>query len=246
MASRRNFLKSIGVSAVALGTGFTFGRFIHDSNINQNKINMAAFLPSDLNIITETINAFSKKIKNYSSLNINADNELKNIIKKSFNTENNLLSNFVININIIKYNGNNFCDILLMDNENFIYNPEEDFNLVFNKLRNKIKNQKAEYYLIAEVNQLNIFSSLFNANKKNLIIENDKGIYDKISLNNFYKNIEVNGLIGKTKLQIQNGFISIISSPCKHKICMNSGIISNAGQLIACVPNKVILKIEST
>lgn len=244
MISRRNFLKSVGVSAVALGTGFTTGKFINDSNINRGKINMAAFLPSNTNIITESINAFSKKIKNYSSLNIYADNDLKNIIERSVNTKNNLLSDCSININLIKYNGNNFCDVLLMDDENFIYNPDEDFNLVFNNLRNKIKNQKAEYYLLAEVNQSNIISSIFNTNKKILTIENDKGIYDKINLNNSYKNIEINGSIGKTKLQIQNGSTSIISSPCKHKICMNSGIISNTGELIACVPNKIILKIE--
>lgn len=244
MVSRRNFLKSVGVSAVALSTGLTTGKFIRDSNINHDKINMAAFLPSDTNIIIETINAFSKKIKNHSSLNINADNDLKNIIERTFNTKNNLLSDCAININLIKYNGNNFCDILLMDDENFIYNPDEDFNLVFNKLRNKIKNIKAEYYLLAEVNQSNIFSSIFKTNKKILTIENVQGIYDKISLNNSYKNIEINGSIGKTKLQIQNGSINIISSPCKHKICMDSGIISNTGELIACVPNKVILKIE--
>jgi hypothetical protein len=56
--------------------------------------------------------------------------------------------------------------------------------------------------------------------------------------------LEVEGPIGKTVIKINNGQARVISSDCPHKLCVRSGAISRAGDLIVCVPNKVVVRIE--
>jgi len=56
--------------------------------------------------------------------------------------------------------------------------------------------------------------------------------------------ISVSGSSGLTKVEIRNGKARIISSSCPSKFCIKSGSIKNIGQMIVCVPNHVVVRIE--
>jgi hypothetical protein len=45
-------------------------------------------------------------------------------------------------------------------------------------------------------------------------------------------------------LSIHDGRACILSSPCPLKICMGMGKVSRAGELLACVPNELLVRIE--
>lgn len=55
---------------------------------------------------------------------------------------------------------------------------------------------------------------------------------------------EVNGKIGKTKIEIKNGAARILFSPCPNKTCMARPAISKNGEWLACLPNEVLLEIQ--
>lgn len=55
--------------------------------------------------------------------------------------------------------------------------------------------------------------------------------------------ITVNGSIGKTMVKIDQGAAQVIYSDCPEKICVKTGKITQAGEIIVCVPNKVVVKI---
>lgn len=55
---------------------------------------------------------------------------------------------------------------------------------------------------------------------------------------------QVKGPIGTTEIEIKNGRARIIHSPCKLKVCIKSGYIQYADRLSACLPNKVVVRIE--
>ena len=57
--------------------------------------------------------------------------------------------------------------------------------------------------------------------------------------------IVVNGPIGKTIVVIANGKVWVEHSDCPHKICVKSGKIHRAGDVIVCVPNKVVVQIRA-
>jgi hypothetical protein len=56
--------------------------------------------------------------------------------------------------------------------------------------------------------------------------------------------VRVPGPLGETLVEIADGAVRIISSPCPEKICIKTGRISKPGQWIACLPNRVFISIR--
>ena len=54
----------------------------------------------------------------------------------------------------------------------------------------------------------------------------------------------VQGSLGTTEVEIKNGRARIVRSPCKLKVYIKSGYIQYADRLSACLPNKVVVRIE--
>lgn len=55
--------------------------------------------------------------------------------------------------------------------------------------------------------------------------------------------ITATGSIGKTTIKIDQGEAQVIHSDCPEKICIKTGKITRTGEIIVCVPNKVVVKI---
>jgi len=58
------------------------------------------------------------------------------------------------------------------------------------------------------------------------------------------QNISVEGPVGKTLIRIKDNKVRVTYSDCPEKICEKTGWISNVGEIIVCVPNKVIITID--
>ena len=56
--------------------------------------------------------------------------------------------------------------------------------------------------------------------------------------------IEINGPLGTSHIQITNNHVHMSSSPCPLKICVKKGEISEVGEWIACLPNKILIIIK--
>ncbi|MBN1799177.1 MAG: NusG domain II-containing protein [Spirochaetales bacterium] len=56
--------------------------------------------------------------------------------------------------------------------------------------------------------------------------------------------ISVEGPLGRTVIEINEGAVSVRSSPCPEKTCVKSGKVSLPGEWIACLPNQVLITIE--
>lgn len=55
--------------------------------------------------------------------------------------------------------------------------------------------------------------------------------------------IPVKGRLGITEVSIEKGKARIRHSPCTNKICIKSGDIQYADRLIACIPNRVVIRV---
>jgi hypothetical protein len=55
---------------------------------------------------------------------------------------------------------------------------------------------------------------------------------------------ELSGPLGMTRLQIGGGGVRVLSSPCPKKICIGMGEARHSGDLLACVPNRLVIRIE--
>jgi hypothetical protein len=57
--------------------------------------------------------------------------------------------------------------------------------------------------------------------------------------------IDVPGALGISKLQVEDGQIRFVQSPCDTKQCIHQGWISHGGELAACLPNTISVQILS-
>jgi len=56
--------------------------------------------------------------------------------------------------------------------------------------------------------------------------------------------VDLPGPLGVTVLEIKDGQARILSSPCPFKVCIGMGAIRHAGEIIACVPNRLLIEIS--
>lgn len=57
------------------------------------------------------------------------------------------------------------------------------------------------------------------------------------------RTVKING--GTNLLQIKNGKVDMIEADCPDKLCVNQKAISKNGESIICLPNKVVVTVES-
>ncbi|MGJ8669696.1 MAG: NusG domain II-containing protein, partial [Oceanococcus sp.] len=53
------------------------------------------------------------------------------------------------------------------------------------------------------------------------------------------QHLHISGAKGDSELEISDGAVRFLSSPCRHKICVRSGWHQRAGAVAACVPNRI-------
>ena len=58
------------------------------------------------------------------------------------------------------------------------------------------------------------------------------------------RTIEVKGPLGDSKVVISKGEVYMADSPCANKICIDMGHISDKGDSIICLPNRVYITIR--
>jgi len=242
MISRRNFLKIAGLTSVALGGGYTAGKLIGNSkSINYG---VHGFIPADEQVIANLVSAFKNKIKSNTEPIIIADSKVGEIINRIDlkSRKENFSNSGSITYRIKRLDKQIDSDIIVSDANNAVYSLD-DLNSVFEHIRSGLKNRKSDYFFTAEYSETDFLSSIFKLNKKEVVIENEKGLVDRISLENNYKNILIDGPQGKTGLKIENGVAQVHTSTCRHEICKCT-TVSGVGNIIACAPNKVLLRIE--
>ena len=60
------------------------------------------------------------------------------------------------------------------------------------------------------------------------------------------RTLAVDGPLGETKLVIDEQGVRIVESPCPHKICVNMGTAKHTADLLACVPNRILVHISGS
>ncbi|NLZ68838.1 MAG: NusG domain II-containing protein [Spirochaetales bacterium] len=58
------------------------------------------------------------------------------------------------------------------------------------------------------------------------------------------KTLTFSGPVGKTTISIENRQVSIQNSDCPNKTCIKNGSINTEGQILVCLPNAIVVKIE--
>jgi hypothetical protein len=240
MISRRSFLELSGIALAGLSAGYGVRTLVNSGK--KEFFTVYGFIPADENVVKSLVSSFQRKVNSGTPV-ILAEERWRRIISQTLPNASSSEGNTTISV--VKLNKNVSSDIMICDNVNKIFNPETDFDRMFAEIRSNIQNRRAEYIFTAEFREKDLLSQVLNTEEKVAVIEYEKGIAERINLNNSYKNIVVHGPQGKTGVAIENGLVHIQSASCKNQICRHSGFISDPGKIIACAPNKVLIRIET-
>lgn len=76
----------------------------------------------------------------------------------------------------------------------------------------------------------------------------DGKLYRKIPLSEHSgdEQIDIKTAYGYNTIEIKDKSIKVIDADCKDKICLRSGFISEPGQIIVCLPHKLMIEVKST
>lgn len=243
MISRRNFLKIAGLTSVALGAGYTTGKLTGNSKTINYTVH--GFIPLDEQVIANLVSSFKNKVKSNSEPVIISDSKIGEIINRfDLNSrKENFTNSGSITYRLKRLDKQIDSDIIVSDADNSVYSLD-DLSSAFENIRTGLKNRKADFLFTAEYTETDFLSSIFKSGSKEVVIENEKGLVDRISLDKSYKNILIDGPQGKTGIKIENGIAQVHTSTCRHGICKHT-IASSVGNIIACAPNKILVRIES-
>lgn len=67
--------------------------------------------------------------------------------------------------------------------------------------------------------------------------------FEKIYKLEGHATVEVEGRLGKSVIEISNGGARFVHSCCPNHLCVKRGWVSKSGDMIACVPNGIIVRI---
>lgn len=77
-------------------------------------------------------------------------------------------------------------------------------------------------------------------------IRSEGQVVEEVGLfRNESRELKIKGPLGVSTAKVSDGRVQMLSSPCKDKICIKQGQISESGQSIVCVPNEVSITIET-
>lgn len=238
MLSRRSFLKIAGLGTIAIGSGFGIGTLVSKQG-NGNIISMCGFIPSDRALIENVFETFSKHInpESIGSVNVQGNNLLVPVVKNAIsrNTGNMLFGGAQVDINIMRIDGIRSGDIMLMNNH-LVLSPENDFDAIISRLRSKLKGSEAEYFFTADIAGKTKTRNL-------LVVENEKGIADEIELSRKKTEITIAGNCGNMKIVAGENTAYVKEASCRHKLCKHSGLIGTSNPVIACAPNKFVMRL---
>lgn len=105
------------------------------------------------------------------------------------------------------------------------------------------------FILVIVISAGTLFAFLYlNDNPGSEIIIEAKGeVVERIPVrkySNWSKTYNIEGKIGISKIIVENERVRMVESPCPNKVCVNTHWIENSGQIIACIPNDIIIIIE--
>ncbi|MGB8454827.1 MAG: NusG domain II-containing protein [Anaerocolumna sp.] len=79
-----------------------------------------------------------------------------------------------------------------------------------------------------------------------VVVKVDGKVYKELPLNKD-TSLEIDGVGGgKNYLVIKDGHADMVDANCPDKLCVHQRDIENNGETIVCLPNKVVVEIEST
>ncbi|MBE0645499.1 MAG: NusG domain II-containing protein [Bacteroidetes bacterium] len=247
MISRRSFLKLSGLAVVAAGAGFGTGSML--SRGETRRFAMHGFVPDDDRVVSEFLRFFAAELPSGAAAPvITADGRWTGVVRAALRPSTRSAGaeqgSGRVHVRLVRLGQPLTGDVLVADDRKRIYDPAGDFSVALHALRSRLKGSEAQYMISAEYVEEAPLAALLSSNRV-LVVENDRGIVDRIALDGISRRIDVRGAQGLTGVSVTAAGAHVHSASCRHGLCRSAGIAARPGDVIACAPNRVLLRVEN-
>lgn len=246
MISRRSFLKLSGLAVGAVGAGFGTGQLV--SSGPGRRFSMHGFVPDDDRAVTDLLRIFRAELPSGAGSPVIAADArwhdvVRNAVGRGSFSAGPVSGSGQVSIRITRLGSSIAGDVLVHDDRKRIYDPQGDFSMALQAVRGRLRHTDAEYMISAEYIEEAPLASLF-AGGRVLVVEDAGGTADRIPLDARSRKIDVRGPQGRTGITVTADGAHVHSASCRHELCRKAGRASRPGDVIACAPNRVLLRIE--
>jgi hypothetical protein len=103
---------------------------------------------------------------------------------------------------------------------------------------------KVLIFLLIMINLASFFFLTRMGKSKRVIIQADQKVAGIYHLDSPGRTVMVQGPLGTSEVEIREGKVRMLFSPCPNRTCQKAGWISRQGQVICCLPNKILIRIS--
>lgn len=132
------------------------------------------------------------------------------------------------------------ADIMLQQDQQ-VLDPASQFSRDLQGLRGSLQGRDAQLAVTCRL----VPRPSATAADRVLVVETDRGVQDRIALAGADRRLELRGPAGLTSVMLGENGARVVSASCRHETCRRQGLVSQPGQLLACAPNRLVLRVET-
>lgn len=132
------------------------------------------------------------------------------------------------------------ADVMLQQDERVV-DPAHGFDRAMLALREDLRGRDAALAVTCRLAP----RPQANASGRVLVIENEHGVQDRLALDGAERRLELAGPAGVTSVLVGDAGVQVAAASCRHATCQRQGRIAMPGEMIACAPNRLVLRVET-
>jgi hypothetical protein len=131
------------------------------------------------------------------------------------------------------------ADIMLQQDQR-VLDPAGQFSRRLTELRDELRGRQAQLAVTCRLGRRPQATS----EGRVLVVEDERGVQDRVALDGAERRLELRGPAGLTSVLVSEAGARVVGASCRHETCRRQGAVSQPGQLVACAPNRLVLRVE--
>jgi hypothetical protein len=242
MLNRRAFLRSALLGSGAYGLADALG--LGDRAGSRSRLVLHGFLPDDEVTVGAAVSAFlaaapgklpAPQLEVTPRLRIAVAARLRERMDDYVRG-----SDRVLSVQVADLAGGADADVLLQEGGR-ILDPASQFGSEMLALRSAVQGRPAAVVFTARLDD----RAAAAGDGRVLVIETERGLQERAALSGEMRAMTLAGPVGRTVVEFGEEGVRVTEASCRHRICQLQGGVGHVGGVIACAPNRLLLRVES-
>lgn len=244
MIDRRSFLKTAVLGGAAFGAGLKLGDSLDARRSAGRRIVLHGFLPADEALVGATLDAFlaldsgrlpAPILDAAGAWRAAAAGALRRGADRYGRDSRRLFA-----VQVTALDEPLPADLMLQEGS-LVLDPGAGFGAGLLRLRGRIQGRRAQVLVSC---RLEPRGSQLGAGRV-LVVETENGVQERIVMDDRARSFALHGPAGRTDVVMDERGVRVAAASCRHATCRRQGAIDRPGELIACAPNRLVLRVET-